>query len=104
MSPPPARVRLVALVVVITGVPLALALLDMLSADQLRDLVEPAGPFAPLVYVLLGGVLGAVFIPGPVLAATSGLLFGPALGTVVTVASALVTTLLCREAGRRSAP
>lgn len=102
MSPPPARVRLIALVVVITGVPLALALLDMLSADQLRDLVEPAGPFAPLVYVLLGGLLGAVFIPGPVLAATSGLLFGPALGTVVTVGSALVTTLLCREAGRRA--
>ena len=43
------------------------------------------GPAAPLAYVVVSAVLGAVFVPGPILAAGSGVLFGPLLGTFVTL-------------------
>jgi uncharacterized membrane protein YdjX (TVP38/TMEM64 family) len=48
-----------------------------------------------------------VFVPGPILAASSGLLFGPVLGVFVTlgatVGTAVVASLLGRRAGRDSA-
>ena len=52
-------------------------------------------------------MLGAIFVPGPILAASSGLLFGPLLGVFVTlgatVGTAVVASLLGRRAGRDSA-
>ena len=49
-------------------------------------------------------MLGAALVPGPLLAATSGLLFGTLLGTAVTIAastlSAVVSLLLGRGAAR----
>jgi uncharacterized membrane protein YdjX (TVP38/TMEM64 family) len=55
----------------------------------------------------VSALLGAVFVPGPILAAGSGLLFGPLLGTFVTLCSAVgtatVTSLIGRRAGRDSA-
>ena len=53
---------------------------------------------------MLSAVLGAIFVPGPILAASSGLLFGPVLGVFVTlgatVGTAVVASLLGRRAGR----
>ncbi|AMD54748.1 hypothetical protein ATO49_12765 [Mycolicibacterium fortuitum subsp. fortuitum DSM 46621 = ATCC 6841 = JCM 6387] len=50
---------------------------------------------------------GALFVPGPILAAGSGVLFGPVLGTFVTlgatVGTAVVASLIGRRAGRDSA-
>ena len=58
-------------------------------------------------YIVLSAVLGAIFVPGPILAASSGLLFGPLLGVFVTlgatVGTAVVASLLGRRAGRDSA-
>jgi uncharacterized membrane protein YdjX (TVP38/TMEM64 family) len=52
-------------------------------------------------------VLGAVFVPGPILGAGSGALFGPLLGVFVTlgatVGTATITCLIGRGAGRDSA-
>src|SRR5438128_1109511 len=51
--------------------------------------------------------LAAVFVPGPILAAGSGVLFGPVLGVFVTlgatVGTAIITNLIGRRAGRDSA-
>jgi len=69
--------------------------------------VAATGPAAPLTYVVVSAVLAAVFVPGPILAAGSGVLFGPVLGTVVTlgatVGTAVITSLVGRRAGRDSA-
>ena len=52
-------------------------------------------------------MLGAVFVPGPILAAGSGVLFGPVLGLFVTlgatVGTAIIASLIGRRAGRNSA-
>jgi uncharacterized membrane protein YdjX (TVP38/TMEM64 family) len=83
------------------------AIARVIDVDGVRAFIGSAGPAAPLVYVVLSAVLGAVFVPGPLLAAASGLLFGPVVGTFATlgaaVGTATITSLLGRRAGRESA-
>jgi uncharacterized membrane protein YdjX (TVP38/TMEM64 family) len=79
----------------------------VIDVEYVRGLIESTGALAPLVYVAVSSVLGALLVPGPLLAAGSGFLFGPVLGTVVTlgatVGSALITSVAGRRAGRDSA-
>jgi uncharacterized membrane protein YdjX (TVP38/TMEM64 family) len=72
------------------------------SKDDVRDLIEPAGALAPVAYVLVAGVFGALLVPGPLLAGASGLLFGTIAGFFVTLAAAVVSALLARWAGHRA--
>jgi uncharacterized membrane protein YdjX (TVP38/TMEM64 family) len=80
---------------------------QVIDVAYLRGLVASTGPLAPLTYVVVSAVLGAVLVPGPLLAAGSGFLFGPVLGTLVTlgatVGTAMVASLAGRRAGRESA-
>jgi uncharacterized membrane protein YdjX (TVP38/TMEM64 family) len=84
-----------------------LAVKHVVNIEDVRGWVKATGPLAPLTYIVLSAVLGAVFVPGPILAASSGLLFGPLLGVFVTlgatVGTAVVASLLGRRAGRDSA-
>ena len=52
-------------------------------------------------------ILASIFVPGPLLAAGSGFLFGPVLGTFVSLCSssltATIAALIGRRAGRESA-
>lgn len=77
------------------------------DVDEVRGVVAATGPAAPLTYVVASALLGALFVPGPILAAGSGVLFGPVLGTVVTLGStvgtAAVASIVGRRAGRESA-
>ncbi len=79
----------------------------VVDVGQVRDAVAATGPVAPLAYLLVAAVLAAVFVPGPLLAAGSGFLFGPLVGTFVTLGStvttAMITALVGRHAGRESA-
>lgn len=80
---------------------------QIIDVEYIRGLVASTGPLAPLTYVAVSAALGAVLVPGPLLAAGSGFLFGPALGTFVTlgatVGTATVASLAGRRAGRESA-
>ena len=84
-----------------------LAVRHVVNIEDVRRTVAATGPAAPLTYVVLSAVLGAIFVPGPILAASSGLLFGPILGVFVTlgatVGTAVVASLVGRRAGRDSA-
>src|SRR3954471_12233925 len=79
----------------------------VVDVEDVRRTVAATGPAAPLTYVVLAAVLAAVFVPGPILAAGSGVLFGPVLGVFVTlgatVGTAIVASLVGRRAGRDSA-
>lgn len=74
----------------------------ILDLEAIRDAVAATGPAAPLVYVLVSAILGSVFVPGPLLAAGSGLLFGPVLGTFVTLGATVGTATIAGLAGRRA--
>ncbi|UMB68760.1 TVP38/TMEM64 family protein [Mycobacterium paraterrae] len=84
-----------------------LAVKHVVNIEDVRGWVKATGPLAPFTYVVLSAVLGAIFVPGPILAASSGLLFGPLLGVFVTlgatVGTAVVAAFLGRRAGRDSA-
>lgn len=79
----------------------------VVDIEAVRAAVADSGPVAPLLYIPVSALLAAIFVPGPLLAAGSGLLFGPVLGTFVTLAStattATIAALLGRRAGRDSA-
>jgi uncharacterized membrane protein YdjX (TVP38/TMEM64 family) len=84
-----------------------LAIRHVVEIEDVRRTVKATGPLAPLAYIVVSAILGAIFVPGPILAASSGLLFGPVLGVFVTlgatVGTAVVASLAGRRAGRESA-
>lgn len=99
--------KLIALVGLLLTVFYLVAVARVIDVDAVRRAVAATGPMAPLVYVVVSAVLGALFLPGSILAAGSGLLFGPLLGIFVTlgatVGTAIVSSSIGRRAGRRSA-
>ncbi len=74
----------------------------VIDVDAVRRAIAQSGPLAPLVYIAASAVLAAIFVPGPLLAAGSGLLFGPVLGLGVTLASTATTATIAAWVGRRA--
>ena len=74
----------------------------VIDIEAVRRAVAGAGPLAPLVYIPVSAVLATMFVPGPLLAAGSGVLFGPALGTLVTLCSTVTTATIAAFVGRRA--
>lgn len=111
-EPPPASrrrhiVRLAAVVAFLLGLFYLVAIARVIDVEAVRNVVAATGPAAPVAYVVASALLGAVFVPGPILAAGSGVLFGPVLGLAVTlgatVGTAIIASLIGRRAGRASA-
>ena len=98
------KARLGAFVAALSVAAVAVLLLAPVSEGGLRDALDPLGVAAPLAYVPLSALLGSLFVPGPVLAGASGLLFGTTTGFFVTVAatvlSSVVAVVAARAAGR----
>lgn len=74
---------------------------DVLDQERVRAWVEAFGPAAPLAYLAVSALLGLLLVPGPLLAGASGVLFGPVLGTAVTLASAIGSAVLALLIARR---
>ena len=74
----------------------------VIDVEYVRGLIQSTGPLAPVTYVVVSALLGAVLVPGPLLAAGSGFLFGPLLGTFVTLGATVGTTVIASLAGRRA--
>jgi uncharacterized membrane protein YdjX (TVP38/TMEM64 family) len=100
-------VRLALFVASLLGLFYLVAVARVIDVEEVRRAVAVTGPAAPLAYVVVSAALGAIFVPGPLLAAGSGFLFGPVLGVFVTlgatVGTATVAALIGRRAGRDSA-
>ena len=110
-SRPPSRrshiVRLVVFAAFLVALFYLLAVRHVVDIEDVRRTVKATGPAAPLTYIVVSAILAAMFVPGSILAASSGVLFGPVLGVFVTlgaaVGTALVASLVGRRAGRDSA-
>ena len=94
--------RLATLVALLAGAFAAFWLLDLVDSSDVRALVDPFGWAAPLAFVPVSAVLGAALVPGPILAGASGVLFGAALGTLVTIAAATLSAVLALHLARHS--
>lgn len=73
------------------------------SAASVQEWIEPLGWVAPAAFVAVAVALGLALVPGPLLAGSAGLLFGAALGTLLSVTAAVITgtlaLLLARHVG-----
>jgi uncharacterized membrane protein YdjX (TVP38/TMEM64 family) len=87
------RLRLGLLVASVVTLFLIIALSGSLSADKVRTWVDGYGVAGPLVFIVVSSLLTIACFPGPLLAGASGLLFGTALGTPVSIVAA--TTGAC---------
>jgi uncharacterized membrane protein YdjX (TVP38/TMEM64 family) len=63
------------------------------SADEIRDWGKSLGPAGPILFIPLSTALGCLLVPGPILAAAAGLLFGTAVGTPVALTAAVSTAV-----------
>ena len=95
-------VRLAVFVAFLAGLFYLVAVTRIIDVEDVRRTVAATGPLAPLTFVVVSAVLGAVFVPGPILAAGSGVLFGPVLGTFVTLGATVGTATIASLAGRRA--
>src|SRR3954463_15985119 len=95
-----AALRLVALAAALGAFVVVLALSGSLSAHRVRHWVDGYGAAGALVFILVSSSLTVVLFPGPVLAAASGLLFGTALGTPVSIVSATLGATLAFSLSR----
>lgn len=66
----------------------------------MRDHVDGYGVAGPLVYIVVSACLTVALFPGPLLAGASGLLFGTALGTPVSIAAATLGATLAFSLSR----
>ncbi len=98
----PHVVRLAVFAAFLVGLFYLVAVTRVIDVEDVRRTVAATGPAAPLTYVVVSAVLGAVFVPGPILAAGSGMLFGPVLGTFVTLGATVGTATIASLAGRRA--
>ena len=89
-----ARVRLAVLAGALALCAVGLALSGSVSAEGVRDRLDGLGVLGPVVFVLVSSLLTVALFPGPLLAGASGLLFGTALGTAVSIVSATLGATL----------
>jgi len=90
----PHIVRLALFVAFLFALFYLVAVKQVLDVDDLRGAIQSTGPAAPLAYVAVSALLGALLVPGPILAAGSGFLFGPVLGTFVTLGASVGTAVV----------
>ncbi|MEZ0339917.1 TVP38/TMEM64 family protein [Mycobacterium sp. pV006] len=105
IDPSPRRRHIIRLVVFVAFLGVLFYLVTVrrvIDVEEVRSLVQAAGPLAPVAYVVVSATLGAVLVPGPVLAAASGFLFGPLLGTFVTLGATVGTAMIASLGGRRA--
>ena len=95
-----AALRLGALAAALAAFVLVFALSGSLSAARVRGWMDGLGAAGPLVFIAVSASLTVVLFPGPVLAAASGLLFGTALGTPVSIAAATLGATLAFSLSR----
>jgi uncharacterized membrane protein YdjX (TVP38/TMEM64 family) len=88
------RLRLFALALVLATAFVVVAVSGSLSADRVRERVDGLGLAGPLLFIPISACLTLTLFPGPLLAGASGLLFGTALGTPVSIVSATLGATL----------
>ncbi len=94
--------RLGGLVVALASLAAVFIAGGVIGTDRIRGWVDPLGAFGPLLYIPLSAVLGTLFVPGAVLAAAAGLLFGPWVGALSALAAGTCAAVLSRTVSGRA--
>lgn len=100
LSKTAARVRLGAVVVVLIAIAVAASQLG-LSRDGIESFIESAGPWGPVVYVVVYALLTVAFFPVSIVTVLGGVIFGSVQGTILTVIGATIGAMGSFIIGRR---
>jgi uncharacterized membrane protein YdjX (TVP38/TMEM64 family) len=95
------RTRLAMLVVALAGAWAVLVLVLRVSKADVQAWIEPLGALAPVAFVGASVALALALVPGPLLAAAAGLLFGALAGAGLTLLAAILTAVLGLLIARR---
>ena len=98
------RVRLAVLALGVPAVAVVVFLTVSRSPEKVRDVVNGTGAWAPVLFIVIAAGLSCAFFPYQLLAAASGLLFGTAGGTPITIAALMLAAVtqfsIARHGGR----
>ena len=86
--------KVLLLLVVVTGITLAILYRDQLDAAVLEQWVESAGAAGPFLFMVIYAVGTVFFMPGSVLTLAGGALFGPVWGTLYNLTGATIGATL----------
>jgi len=100
LPPLSAKLRLGALATALTLFIVGFALSGSPSPTEVQHWIDGYGAAGPLVFMRVSSLLTVVLFPGPLLAGASGLLFGTALGTPVSIIAATTGAALAFAVGR----
>jgi uncharacterized membrane protein YdjX (TVP38/TMEM64 family) len=93
-------VRLGLLAVLMVAAFATVASSGSLSSQRVRGWVDGYGVVGPMLFVIVSSLLTVCLFPGPLLSGASGLLFGTALGTGVSIVSATLGAVLAFSLAR----
>lgn len=99
------RLRLALLSLFLAGAVVLVVTVGGPNRAEIEETVRDAGVAGPLVYLTLYVVLTVLMFPGAVMTAAGGVLFGPAIGTLLAVVGATLGSamafLLAKRLGRQ---
>ncbi len=95
-----ARLRLLALAGTLAAALAVLGLTGSLEPERVRDWIDGFGLLGPVAFVVVSSLLTVTLFPGPLLAGASGLLFGTALGTPLSIIAATLGASLAFSLSR----
>ena len=96
------RRRLALLAAALLALFLVFGVLGVVSREDVLGWIEPLGAWGAPVFAVLSAVLGCLLVPGPLLAAASGILFGTWADFAVTLVSSVLAALIGLAVGRRA--
>jgi len=89
-----ARRRVIFLLLLASGIVIAILLRDQVSVESLAASVSALGWYAPLVFIACYAVATVFFMPGILFTLAGGVLFGPVYGTLYNLAGATLGATL----------
>jgi uncharacterized membrane protein YdjX (TVP38/TMEM64 family) len=95
-----ARRRVILLLLVASGIVIAILLRDQISVESLAARVSALGWYAPLVFIACYAVATVFFMPGILFTLAGGALFGPVYGTLYNLVGATLGATLAFLAAR----
>jgi len=95
-----ARRRVIFLLLLASGIVIAILLRDQVSVESLAASVSALGWYAPLVFIACYAVATVFFMPGILFTLAGGVLFGPVYGTLYNLAGATLGATLAFLAAR----